>query len=869
MLYRFFLPLLGGIVVVSALIFPVLQASQSSQFGQTKPEHGINERRSRFPGKEWSAEKMAREAWARHEFNQQRLAQAKLESKLEANVTDINDVSVIEDDGSIIVQRNLFDMVGRTVTFTPSGSGYVISNAAGSFDTNLGRKLDLTQAPAVNPKIPGIPGVEPGDDAYIEETLGINFNFYGTSYTKAAISSNGNLTFRPTGVSDQVFNDSTVDAGESIATLQAALPRIAPYWHDLDARAATTAGTTGIYIRTGSDPVVITWNNIRDFPNDAATDNGVHRFQVKLFQDGRIQFAYDAAQLTSEALAGISPGNSATSSTSVDFANPTSAVITTPMAEYFSLTASVDDLAPIQAFYNAHPNQDVYDFVYLVFDFNVDLGSAFAYYQPFRNDVQGIAEPIFDTVSDGRLGSRRIYGELNLGNLVGEYPTYPTERFFGANNALSIFGQEQGHRWLSFIRYPVTNSRALLGRDFGHWSFFLNIESSFSHPAARRSSSMEGNVWRENGNGTFTSENLVDGYSRLDHYLMGLRPAADVPATFLISNPTGTSENANSSPSPNETVTGTKQAVTIDQIVQQNGARVPDTASAQKNFRAATLLVTRRGTTASAATLAKLTRYRLAWESYFAQSTDYLATINTGLAAMTTPRGIAMTNGASYTNVLAPGAIGSIFGQGFASGNFSTSPGQPLPLTLGGIEVKVNGIGAPLFFVSPGQVNFQMPRSIPATTTSFFGTVQSSSATVEIFLNGQLIRAGAAQLAPALVGQFTATQNGSGAAAALDAINFTPAPFNAKQSNGQPSFIALFVTGLGAEVTDNDGDVKANVQVTINGNPVTVSYAGRAPGFVGLNQINFQLPTTISAGTYNIVVSRNGFVSNTATIAIQ
>ena len=864
MSYRFLLSLLGGLVVVSALIFP------ASHSAQTKPEHGLNERRSRFPGKGWSSEKIAREAWARHEFHQQRLTQAGIESKLEANVTDINDVSVIEDDGSIIVQRNLFDLVGRAVTFTPSGSGYVISNAAGSFDTNLGRKLDLTQAPAVNPKIPGIPGVEPGDDAYIEETLGFNFNLFGTSYAKAAISSNGNLTFRPSGVSDQVFNDSTVDAGESIATLQASLPRIAPYWHDLDARAASTPNTTGIYIRTGSDPVVITWNNIRDFPNDTTTDNGVHRFQVKLFQDGRIQFVYGAVQLTSQALTGISPGNNPAAATAVDFANPPSAVITTPLAEYFSLTRGVDDLAPIIAFYNAHPNQDVYDFVYLAFDFNVDLGSAFAYYQPFRNDVQGIGEPLFDEVSDGHLVTRRIYGELNLGNLADEYPTYPTERFFGANNALSIFGQEQGHRWLSFIRYPPANARNLLGRDFGHWNFFLNIESSFSHPAARRSSSMEGNVWRENGNGTFTSENLIDGYSRLDHYLMGLRPASDVPATFLITNPTGTGETSSSSPSPNETVTGTKQTVTIDQIVQQNGARFPDAASAQKNFRAVTLLITQRGSTASAATLTKLTRYRLAWESYFAQSTDYLATINTGLAPMTTPRSIGITNGASYTALLAPGAIGSIFGQGLASGTVSATPGQPLPLNLGGVEVKVNGTSAPLFFVSSGQLNFQMPRTIPATTSSpFFGTVQSSTATVEVFLNGQIIRAGAAQLAPALIGQFTATQTGSGTAAAIDAINFTPAPFNAKQANGQPNFIALFVTGLGAEVTDNDGNINASVQVTVNGNPVTVSYAGRAPGFVGLNQINFQLPTTINAGTYNVVVSRNGFPSNSATIAIQ
>lgn len=856
------------LLVVSMLIAVLVVPSKPS--AQTKPEHGLSERKGRYSGKDWSSEKIAREAWARHEYHKQRRTQAGIESTLEANVTDINDVSVIEDDGSIIVQRNLFDLSGRVVTFTPSGAGYIVSNSAGSFDTNFGRKMDFTQSPAVNPKIPSIPGVEPGDDAYIEENIGFNFNFYGTSYARVAISTNGNLTFRPSGAGNQFFDDSTVDTAASIASLQAVLPRIAPYWHDLDARAASTAGANGIYIRSGSDPTVITYNNIRDFPNDPTTDTGIHRFQIRLFQDGRIQFYYDVAQLTSEAVMGISPGNNATTLTAVDFTNPPNSVITTAIAELFSLTAGVDDAAPIIAFYRSHPNQDVYDFIYLVFDFNVDLGSAFAYYQPFRNDVQGTGEPLFDNVSDGRLVGRRQYGLLNLGDLVGDYPTYPTERFLGANHALSIFGQEQGHRWLSNIRYPGTNSRSLLGRDFSHWNFFLNIESSLSHPAARRSSSMEGNVWRENNDGSFTTVNLIDGYSRLDQYLMGLRPASDVPAMFLITNPTGTRATFDSGPSPNESASGTKQTVTIDEIVQRNGARSPDSTTAQKNFRAATLLVTQRGTTASAATFAKLTRYRLAWESYFAQSTDYLATINTGLAAAPVPRSIAVTNGASYGFILAPGAIGSIFGQQLSSGNFSSTPGQSLPTNLGGVEVKVNGTLAPLFFVSPEQLNFQMPRTIPATTSSaIFGTVQSSAVTVEVFRNGQLIRAGAVQIAPALVGQFTQSQNGSGASTALDAINFTGTPFNPKQANGEPNFIALFVTGLGADGTDIDGNLNANVQVTLNGNPVTVQYAGRAPGFVGLNQINFQLPANIAAGTYNVVVSRNGFPSNTTTIAIR
>ena len=58
-------------------------------------------------------------------------------------------------------------------------------------------------------------------------------------------------------------------------------------------------------------------------------------------------------------------------------------------------------------------------------------------------------------------------------------------------------GQEQGHRWLAYVKYSGADPNLLLGRDNQHWSFFFNIESTLSTPAARRASAMEGNVWRE------------------------------------------------------------------------------------------------------------------------------------------------------------------------------------------------------------------------------------------------------------------------------------------------------------------------------------------------------------------------------------
>jgi uncharacterized protein (TIGR03437 family) len=822
-----------------------------------------------------SREQIIDEAWVWHEANLQRLEREHPLGvrAITADVVnqDINDISVIQGDRTLVTPVNPFDLNGRAVQFTPSGSSYTISSSAATFDTNLGTKLNLTVAPAVNPK----EDTEPGDDAYILQDLGFSFSLYGASFSQVAVSSNGFLTFRPAGVSQAAFDAASVDSGESLASLQRSVPRIAPYWHDLDARAGQTQGDNGIYIRRDNDRILVTWNNIRDFPNDPSQDRGVHRFQVTLASDGRITFTYASVELTSTALAGISPGLSTTTPSLIDLSSPPGGAISAPIAEFFSTNTTVDVVSVIQAFYATHPNRDVYDFLYLITDFNFSLGGddVFAFYLPIRNDVRGIgrsrpdSSEVFDLDPGGVLGGRRIQGLLNLSN-IQIYPDLPTTRmpFVAGNHALSVMGQEQGHRWMSFIRYPGADPVALLGRDNAHWNFFLNIESTTSSPAARRSSSLEGNVWRENGDGSFTSINLIDGFSRLDHYLMGLRPASEVADTFVITNPIGGGVNRESPPRPNVTVSGARQAITINEITQANGQRSPDASSAPKNFRAAVVLLVREGMQPSAATINKVTRFRLAWESYFAQSTDLLGTINAGLADQTTSRVIAAASAASFKATLASGEIAALFGNGLANGT-AVATSQPLPTTLAGTQVLVNSVPAPLFFASPTQINFQVPRNTAATTNN--PSAQSATATIEVINNDQLIRAGAFQIAPVVPAIFTFNQSGTGSAAAVDAFTFTIEPFNARQANGQPNIIAVFGTGLGADATDVDANVNSSVQATIDGNPVTVNYAGRAPGFTGLNQFNVAFPANITSGTHRLVISRNGIASREVTIAVR
>ena len=109
---------------------------------------------------------------------------------------------------------------------------------------------------------------------------------------------------------------------------------------------------------------------------------------------------------------------------------------------------------------------------------------------------------------------------------------------------------------------------------------------------------------------------------------------------------------------------------------------------------------------------------------------------------------------------------------------------------------------------------------------------------------------GVMQIRAAAPSLFTLNQQGSGPASALDAFTFTGPPFVATQPNGDPNIIAFYGTGLGADATDLDASVNlsASVEARIDDHPVTVLYAGSAPGFVGLNQFNVVLPNRDQPG---------------------
>jgi uncharacterized protein (TIGR03437 family) len=218
---------------------------------------------------------------------------------------------------------------------------------------------------------------------------------------------------------------------------------------------------------------------------------------------------------------------------------------------------------------------------------------------------------------------------------------------------------------------------------------------------------------------------------------------------------------------------------------------------------------------------------------------------------------------ASYNfSDLAPNSIAAAFGTNLANATL-TAGTIPLPTSLGSARITVQDVAgvernAPLYFVSANQINFQIPPGtkpgpVLLKFTDASGRVTQSATTIQ----------------PAAPSIFTFAANGQGAAAAIDAFTNALPPFALTRMNGEPNIIALFATGLGADATDTDGNIAASTRALINGLPATVQYAGRAPGFVGLNQWNIVLPAGLSSGLHRLRIGRNGLLSNETTIAIR
>ncbi|MGH9846117.1 MAG: DUF4394 domain-containing protein [Blastocatellia bacterium] len=235
--------------------------------------------------------------------------------------------------------------------------------------------------------------------------------------------------------------------------------------------------------------------------------------------------------------------------------------------------------------------------------------------------------------------------------------------------------------------------------------------------------------------------------------------------------------------------------------------------------------------------------------------------------------GFAVVNAASFTgDTVAPDEIVSIFG------NFQTQNNQPaiaqttpLPTTLGGVRVSVNGTDAGLFFAAPGQINIRVPANVADGQVTF--AITDSTGTT---------RSGTVSITRTAPGLFTVDANGIGTAFGLatsDGATFQSLvnPDRSERvidpgAKARPTFLILFGTGARNARADNPTDgngVAEAVTATIQGVPAPVAFAGRHPDFEGLDQFNIQVPTELAGfGQVRARLIINGQPSNFVTFTI-
>ncbi len=213
---------------------------------------------------------------------------------------------------------------------------------------------------------------------------------------------------------------------------------------------------------------------------------------------------------------------------------------------------------------------------------------------------------------------------------------------------------------------------------------------------------------------------------------------------------------------------------------------------------------------------------------------------------------------------LAPGSVFSIFGTNLAADQFFAQT-VPLPTELGGLSATLGNFDVPLFFTSGGQVNAQVPFDLPPDSSSQLVVKVGEAFTVPETINLSAVQPGI----------FTVNQSGSGPGAILDA-NF------ALVSSSNPvragDVIQIFCTGLGAtsppvpsgefSPSSPPATVVNPVTATVEGLDAPVLFGGLAPGFVGLYQVNVQIPAGVSSGEIELVLTQQGVASNTVTIFV-
>jgi endo-1,4-beta-xylanase len=226
------------------------------------------------------------------------------------------------------------------------------------------------------------------------------------------------------------------------------------------------------------------------------------------------------------------------------------------------------------------------------------------------------------------------------------------------------------------------------------------------------------------------------------------------------------------------------------------------------------------------------------------------------------PGGLVIHAGASAP--VSPGTLADIYGTNLAAAP-ATTAGLPLLDTLGKVQVTVNGTPAPLYYVSPQQIDFQIPYS-----------TSPGPALVQVTSNGTAgIEAGITvqQAAPSIL-TWTDSAGNVRAIAQNVAQNYV---LNSSTNCAPPGTVAVvYMMGSGPlnnPITSGEGTPASPyfqetlaTTATVGNEPATVQFAGLTPGFVGLMQVNVLVPQV--SGEQPLQIQVGSYSSNSALLCV-
>ncbi len=234
----------------------------------------------------------------------------------------------------------------------------------------------------------------------------------------------------------------------------------------------------------------------------------------------------------------------------------------------------------------------------------------------------------------------------------------------------------------------------------------------------------------------------------------------------------------------------------------------------------------------------------------------------TGRTAFGNP-GVAVVNAASYHAGETPaGSVFAIFGSDLASKEGQPT-GAPLPTKVLTTTVTVNGEAAPLFYVSPTQINAQMPEDTKAGVATVVVTNGNSTS------NAVAVTVPAAGTPGIIV-------YGNNRAVVVNSDNSTVNSATAPAKVGDE--VTVYFTGggpvnaagalvTGAPSPSGLSPLSGTYAVTVGGVDATVDYIGLTPSGIGLYQANFVVPK-VSTGDHALVITIAGQASNNPLIAV-